>query len=136
MKKYSSAEDFIEKQEELYKDLLYQIRRVLLNAHPKMQEKISFNTVFFKVKFDICYFGIMKKSKGIEISFLRGYQLSNEQGLLDSKGRTIISGITFKDISDFKQKEKQFKEIIQEALILDEMHDKHVFTEVLKKKTK
>lgn len=133
MKKYISIEDFIENQEENIRELLWQIRQTILNAHPKMRERFLFNTAMFGVKKELCYFGIIKKNIGIEIGFHRGFQLSNEQGLLESKKRQYIHGITFKDLVDFKEKGLAFNEILQEAIILDEINEKSIFSEILQK---
>lgn len=131
MNKYISIEDFIESQEEHIKALLWQVRHAILKAHPKMNERFLFNTAMFGVKHELCYFVILKKNLGIEIGFHRGFQLSNEQGLLDSKKRKFIHGITFKNLADFKEKETAFNEVLQEAIILDDINNKSIFSEIL-----
>jgi len=89
------------------------------------------NTPMYAVKKDVCYFGKIHPIKGLEIGFLRGFQLSNEQGLLEAKGRKFIHGITLVDINDLKLKETAFLEVLQEALILDEINEKSIFSEIL-----
>jgi hypothetical protein len=131
MNKYISIEDFIESQEPLNAALMNQLRNSILNAHPKMRERFLFNTAMFGVKNELCYFVVLNKNKGIEVGFHRGFQMSNEQGLLESKKRKFIHGITFKDLEDLKNKEAIFKEILQEAIILDEIHEKSIFSEIL-----
>lgn len=129
--KYISIDDFIESQEPEISSLLWQIRETILNAHPKMKERFLFNTAMFGIKNELCYFVIIKKNKGVEIGFHRGFQLSNEQGLLESKKRMYIHGITFKNLEDFREKEASFNEILQEAIILDDINDKSIFSEIL-----
>lgn len=131
MNKYISIEDFIESQELSISALLYQLRETILHAHPKMTERFMFNTAMFGVKNELCYFVVLNKNKGVEIGFHRGFQMSNEQGLLESKKRKFIHGITLKDLDDFKNKEAPFKEILQEAIILDEINEKSIFSEIL-----
>ncbi|CAH0995278.1 hypothetical protein EMA8858_01398 [Emticicia aquatica] len=131
MMKYISIDDFIESQEPEISSLLWQIRETILNAHPKMKERFLFNTAMFGIKNELCYFVIIKKNKGVEIGFHRGFQLSNEQGLLESKKRMYIHGITFKNLEDFREKEASFNEILQEAIILDDINDKSIFSEIL-----
>jgi hypothetical protein len=131
MNKYISIEDFIDSQEPLNAALMNQLRNSILNAHPKMRERFLFNTAMFGVKNELCYFVVLNKNKGIEVGFHRGFQMSNEQGLLESKKRKFIHGITFKDLEDLKNKEAIFKEILQEAIILDEIHEKSIFSEIL-----
>lgn len=131
MNKYISIEDFIESQELVISALLYQLRETILHAHPKMTERFMFNTAMFGVKNELCYLVVLNKNKGVEVGFHRGFQMSNEQGLLESKKRKFIHGITFKDLEDFKNKEAPFKEILQEAIILDEINEKSIFSEIL-----
>lgn len=131
MNKYISIEDFIESQVPVISSLMYQLRNTILHAHPKIKERFLFNTAMFGVKNELCYFVVLKKNTGIEVGFHRGFQLSNEQGLLDSKKRKFIHGVTFKDLEDFKNKEASFKEILQEAIILDDINEKSIFSEIL-----
>ncbi len=131
MIKYISVDDFIDHQLSHLQSLMQGLRMLILNAHPKIREHLEINTPMFKVKQDVCYFGKVHPTKGLEVCFLRGFQLSNEQGLLESKGRKFIHGITLIDINDLKNKETAFLEVLNEALILDEINEKSVFTEML-----
>jgi hypothetical protein len=131
MNKYNSIENFIESQEHVISALLNQLRNLILNAHPKMRERFLFNTAMFGIKNELCYFVVLNKNKGIEVGFHRGFQMSNERGLLESKKRKFIHGITFKDLEDLKNKEASFKEILQEAIILDDINEKSIFSEIL-----
>jgi hypothetical protein len=131
MNKYNSIENFIESQEHVISALLNQLRNLILNAHPKMRERFMFNTAMFGIKNELCYFVVLNKNKGIEVGFHRGFQISNERGLLESKKRKFIHGITFKDLEDLKNKEASFKEILQEAIILDEINEKSISSEIL-----
>lgn len=131
MNKYTSIEDFIESREAATSALLHNLRRIILNAHPKMTERFMFNTAMFGVKNELCYFVVLNKNSGIEVGFHRGFQMSNEQGLLEAKKRKFIHGVSFKDLEDFKKKEVAFKEILQEAIILDNFNEKSIFSEIL-----
>ena len=136
MNKYISIVDFIENQEPFISALMNQLRNLILNTHPKMRERFLFNTAMFGVKNELCYFVVLNKNKGIEVGFHRGFQMSNEQGLLESKKRKFIHGITFIDQKDLKNKETIFKEILQEAIILDEINEKSIFSEILQARRK
>ena len=89
MNKYISIVDFIENQEPFISALMNQLRNLILNTHPKMRERFLFNTAMFGVKNELCYFVVLNKNKGIEVGFHRGFQMSNEQGLLESKKKKI-----------------------------------------------
>ena len=131
MKKYLSFEDFAQNQDSELIELLWTIKQTILNTHPRMRERILYGMPMFAVKKEICYFGIIRKKLGIEIGFHRGFQLANEAGILAHKNRKYIAGITFKDLADFNQKRTIFIETLQEAIILDEIHEKSIFAEML-----
>ncbi|WP_435355348.1 DUF1801 domain-containing protein [Emticicia sp. SJ17W-69] len=133
MQKYLSIEDFIESQDPEITALLWSLRHTILNAHPKMKERFMFNTAMFGVKNELCYFVIMKKNSGVEVGFHRGFQMSNIQGLLEAKKRQFIQSVSFKNAEDLQEKLAAFKEILQEAIILDEINDKSIFSEILQK---
>jgi hypothetical protein len=63
---------------------------------------------------------VVKKTKAVEVCFVKGFHLSNESGLLDAKDRKLIKGISFKNLEDYEQKEEAFLEILQEAILLNE----------------
>jgi hypothetical protein len=120
MQKYISIDDFIENQEIKFQILIKRIQHLIMVSHPKMKEKFSFNTAMYECNDLLCYIGKIQKHKGIEIGFVKGFLLSNSQGLLDLKGRRYTTGITFRDIEDFNEKEEAFLEILHEAIILNE----------------
>lgn len=129
--KYISTEDFIQNQNPVFGLMLWRLRDLILCSDAKMKEKIGFNTPMFSVKNTICYVGTIKAKIGIEIGFYRGFQLVNHQNILEAKNRQFIKGITFKDNQDIDTHEQAFLEIIQEAILLDQTHDKSIFAEVL-----
>jgi uncharacterized protein YdhG (YjbR/CyaY superfamily) len=58
-------------------------------AHPNIREQISWNTPFFYFFDHLCYFSIIKKTKGVEVCFVKGFHVSNESGFLDAKDRKL-----------------------------------------------
>ena len=58
----------------------------LVMSFPGITGKISYRIPFYYRKSWICYLNLTKNG-GVEFAFPRGNELSNEQGLLDSKGR-------------------------------------------------
>lgn len=79
----------------------------------------------------MAYIGKVSKKAGIEVGFPRGYDISNEHGLLLAKGRQAIRGITFQNLEDFRAKEAVFLEIIQEALLLDDLRERSAAADML-----
>jgi len=90
----------------------------LFTADLNLTGKMRFKIPFYYGKTWICYLNPIKE-KGIELAFIRGNELSNDQGLLQKKGRKQVAGIDFFKVKDINM--KILNEIIQEALILDEM---------------
>ena len=88
----------------------------LVNHHG-LRSTISYGVPMYSMKSWICYLNPQKKG-GIELCFTRGVDLSNEQGLLDLRGRKMVAGVYFHHLSEIP--ERVLDEIIQEALIIDE----------------
>jgi len=89
----------------------------LLSAQPGVYSRIRYKIPFYYRKSWFCYLNPIKKG-GIELAFLRGNELSNEQGMLDFRGRKQVGGIIFYEPDEVP--ESIVMEIIQEALLLDE----------------
>ncbi|WP_425392783.1 DUF1801 domain-containing protein [Ekhidna sp.] len=89
-----------------------------LTEYHDLIPKIRFNIPMYYRKTWVCYLNPIKND-GIELAFLNGCNLSNDQGLLKSKDRKMVSGIELFDISAIP--EKSIDEIVQEALILDDL---------------
>jgi hypothetical protein len=89
----------------------------MMMSLPDVTCKIRFKIPFYYRKSWICYLNPVK-GNGVEFVFLRGNELSNEQGLLEAKGRKQVSGVTFYEIKEIPQEVLQ--EVVMEALILDD----------------
>jgi hypothetical protein len=108
-------------------DFIYQFdgnqREVMLHLHHlltlelNLTEKIRFKIPFYYGRSWICYLNPTKNGK-VEFAFVRGNELSNEQGILDSKGRKQVYSIAFEKVSEIPA--QQINEVIQEAILLDE----------------
>jgi len=82
-----------------------------------LAEKIRFKIPFYYGRSWICYLNPVKNNK-VELVFVRGNELSNDQGILQNKGRKQVYGIEFEKVSEIPM--QQLNEIIQEAILLDE----------------
>ena len=103
-------------------------------SHPNIREQISWNIPSFYCFDHLCYLSIIKKTKGVEVCFVKGFHLSNESGLLDAKDRKLIKGVTFISLSDYKEKEKAFLEILQEAVLFNETNPEIKFYNMIVRK--
>lgn len=94
------------------------LRRLILNVGPHVQEKISYNVPFFYFHGPLCY--LSPKFDGVYIGFVRGHELSNEQGLLEIKDRKYIRSIHFHSLAELGEMDYAIRQILNEAAILNE----------------
>ena len=112
----SEVEDFIYQYEDNQRKVMLFLHN-WLTQELGLTEKMRFKIPFYYGKSWICYMN-PTNNKTIEFAFVRGNELSNEQGLLDSKGRKQVYSVEFKQVKDIPQ--QTINEIIQEAILLDE----------------
>ena len=89
----------------------------LITSFPEVTYKIRYRIPFYYRKSWICYLN-PKKDGGIELAFVRANELSNNNGLLDFKGRKQVAGIIYKNIKEIK--DESIFETLEEALLLDD----------------
>lgn len=106
----------IEKEDE--QQAIFQFLHDLMMSTPEVTSKIRYRIPFYYRKSWFCYLNPTKKPVGVEMVFTRGIELSNEQGLLEAKGRKQVAGVTFTSVEDIPV--ESVLEIIHEALYLDE----------------
>ena len=112
----SEVEDYIYQYEDDQREIMLFLHN-WLTKDLNLTEKIRFKIPFYYGKSWICYLNPTKNEK-LEFAFVRGNELSNEQGLLDNKGRKQVYSIEFKNVKEIPQ--ETLNEIIQEAILLDE----------------
>lgn len=89
----------------------------LITVYPEITGKIRYRIPFYYRKKWVCYMNPIKKN-GIELVFINGHLLSNEQGMLQAKGRRQVCGISLYDAEAIP--EEAILEILQEAFLVDE----------------
>ncbi len=113
----SSAEDFIYQQEEDLQLLLLPLRELFL-SYPGVTAKLRYKIPFYYRKSWVCYTNPIK-GQGVEVAFLRGFELGDPQGVLQDKGRKMVKGI---DIFNPNEIEAKGVELYwREALMLEEL---------------
>lgn len=90
-----------------------------LSHQHELHGKISYNIPMYYRKTWVCYLNPIKDN-GIELAFSKGHRLSNEQGVLHEKGRKLVAGIELFEIDSLPV--KAIHEIVQEAIILDDLY--------------
>ena len=113
----NTLEDYIHACENVQQRAILTILHDLISEVPGIAFKLRYGIPFYYRKSWICYLNPIKKT-GIELAFLRGNELSNEQGILDFKGRKQVAGVNLYDPKEIPL--IAINEILQEALLLDE----------------
>ncbi len=112
----------MEKVEDFIYGLQGSQREVLLFLHEKLMglnllPKIRYRIPFYYGKSWICHLN-PRQETSIEMCFVRGNELSNQNGLLDAKGRKQVASTLFNKVETID--ESALLETIHEAILLDE----------------
>ncbi len=92
------------------------VRRLLFNLVPEIQEKLSFKIPFYHYFGMFCYINAIPN--GIDLGLCRGKDLTGEFPSLELKGRAIVATVSLHSVKDIKQKE--VREIIIAAALWNE----------------
>ena len=102
------------------------IRSWVLDVGPHMEEKISNRIPYFSFFGPMCY--LNPADGGVELGFTKGYELSDDGKILESKGRKMVKSITFYSITSLEEQEDTIRHILNEAAILNEYRFKRKAT--------
>jgi hypothetical protein len=111
--------------------ILKRLRSIILDTDPHVQERISFGVPYYYHNRRICFLwptslipcGYSKPvEEKVTLGLCYGNLLSNEQGLLIAENRKQVYVIRFSKASDIK--DQPIREIIQEAILIDEQFGK------------
>jgi hypothetical protein len=89
----------------------------MLTTEFLLTDKVTFKNPCYYKKSWICYLKAIKNEK-VELAFMRGNELSNNQDVLKSNGRKQLRSIEISDLKDVSL--DVIKEILNEAIYLDE----------------
>lgn len=112
----SKVTSFIDEQEDDQREVMFFLHRYL-TEELELTDKMRYDIPFYYGRSWICYLNPTKNG-AVEFAFIRGNELSNEQGLLDSRGRKQVYGVEFEKMEDIPF--ELLEEVIQEAILLDE----------------
>lgn len=111
-----SIEDYIYQHEGKQRDILRQLHE-LLTEELNLEAKLRYKIPFYYNRSWICYLNAQQDGS-VELAFTRGNELSNDQGLLDSKGRKQVMSIPIEELKQIH--DPMLLEVWQEAILLDE----------------
>ena len=112
----TEVEEYIYNLEGSQRELMLYFHK-LLSVDLNLTDRIRFKIPFYYRRSWICYLN-PTKTNTVDFAFVRGNELSNSQGLLESKGRKQVMSLVLCKLPEMPVKE--LIEIIQEAILLDE----------------
>lgn len=113
-----NVRQFISEQPEPQKEIMTILRSWILGLGPHTQEKISYEKPYFSFYGTMCY--LSAHAEGVDLGFTKGYEISDEQKILESKGRKQVKTITFHSVAELEENEEAIRHILNEAAILNE----------------
>lgn len=117
-----TVQRFIAELEPPQREIMTILRSWILDTGRHTQEKISNKIPFFEFYGNLCYLNALKE--GVDLGFVHGHILSNEQHLLESKGRKQVKSVTFYSVAEVEEHEDEIRRLLNEAAILNEYHFK------------
>jgi hypothetical protein len=104
--------------------IVSKLRALLFDTEPRFREKLSYGVPYFSRNRRVCFLWPSSAPLGptsakVSFGFCYANLLSNEQGLLLKEGRKQVYIVRFSSINEIN--EKLLLEIIQEALIVDDL---------------
>lgn len=109
---------FISEQPQPQREMMTILRSWILDLGSHTQEKISNKIPYFFFYGPMCY--LNPHPEGVDLGFTKGYELSNDRGILESKGRKHVKSVTFYSVTGLEENEDTIRHLLNEAAILNE----------------
>lgn len=110
------VDEYIDNLSDTQQAIAENVRRLLFNLVPEIQEKLSFKIPFYHYFGMFCYINAIPN--GIDLGLCRGKDLTGEFPSLELKGRAIVATVSLHAVKDIK--EKKIQEIIIAAALWNE----------------
>lgn len=121
---------FIADQPSPQREIMTILRSWILDLGRHTEEKISAKIPYFYFFGPLCY--LHTQGDGVDLGFTKGYEITDEEKLLESRGRKHVKTITFYSVAQLEEQEESLRHILNEAAILNEYR----FKQQQKKKAK
>lgn len=112
----TEVEELIYQQDGLQREVMLYFHDLLENNYGLLA-KITFKNPCYYGNSWICYLKPLKSGK-VELAFMRGNELSNDQGILKSNGRKQLRSIEISELKEIPL--DAVEEILNEAILLDQ----------------
>ena len=94
------------------------LRSWVLDLGRHTEEKISKKIPYFSFFGALCY--LNPTDDGVELAFTKGYELSDDDRILETKGRKMVKSITFYSLTSLEEQEESIRRLLNEAAIINE----------------
>lgn len=106
---------FIDKHSEEQRLIMQEIRQLIIEAAPRIEESIKWKIPFYSYQGLLCY--LNPRGTGVVLGFCKGALLSNEKGLLKGTGKEVrLLHIDNKHACP----QAEIRQLLQEAMLLNE----------------
>ena len=113
-----NVRQFINEHPQPQREMMTILRSWILDLGPHTQEKISYKKPYFSFYGTMCF--LNPHAEGVDLGFTKGYELSDEQKILESKGRKQVKTITFHSVAELEETDEAIRHVLNEAAILNE----------------
>ena len=113
-----NVRQFIYEQPQPQREMMTILRSWILDLGPHTQEKISYKIPYYSFYGTMCF--LSPHADGVDLGFTKGYELSNEQKMLESKGRKLVRSVTLHSVAELEENEDTIRHMLNEAAILNE----------------
>jgi len=103
------------------RQIMLVLRGLILQQSPKIEEAFKWRVPFYSYQGMLCFMNPVKgRAQGrLEVGFYHGNMLSNAQGLLVSGGKMVHHAHLY-SLDELLEKEAAYRELLQEAMLLNE----------------
>lgn len=113
-----TVRQFINEQPQPQREIMTILRSWILDLGSHTQEKISNKIPYFSFYGTMCY--LSPQPDGVDLGFTKGYELSDDQKMLESKGRKQVKSVTYYSVAELEENEDAIRHLLNEAAILNE----------------
>ena len=113
-----NVRQYISEQPQPQREMMTVLRSWILDLGSHTQEKMSYKKPYFSFYGTMCY--LNPHEEGVDLGFTKGYELSDDQKILESKGRKQVKTITFHSVAELEETEEAIRHVLNQAAILNE----------------
>lgn len=122
--RFRNVDDMLDYLPENELAITHELRRIIFNCLPEIEEKLAYNTAFYRLNRNLCYlwpgaiyWGKKRSYEGVELGFSRGDLLSDPNKLLQKGERKQVYFLRIENHLTIDV--KSLEQMLYEAALLD-----------------